>query len=56
MAKKWSKHTTDELRAERNQRQSALYAGKCPVEDMFEASDEVRRIDAELSARGERSW
>ena len=53
---RWSNRGADELRAERNQRQSALYAGTCPMEDMFEAGDEVRRIDAELSARGERRW
>jgi len=51
-----AKQSADDLRARRAELQRDLYRGTTPVEDMFDNSREVRRIDDELAARGERSW
>lgn len=53
---KYSKLTADELRAEREKCQRAWIVGAVDPKRPYQVSAEVREIDDELQARGEKSW
>lgn len=53
---KWTRMTADDLRAERNWRQRGLAAATIGPKQVNRVDEEVREIDDELSARGERRW
>ena len=54
--KPFDEQSAVQLRAERQWRQRAPAAGAIDPKQMFDISAEVRKIDAELRHRGERSW
>lgn len=48
--------SADDLRRMRQSRQEALYQARVRAEQIHQVSADVRRIDAMLAARGERSF